>query len=57
MRTLLVSKKGNNLETELKNEQNDQVLIPQPAKPSWTSLSNHEKAEGDFLIERQDVIE
>lgn len=57
MRTLLVSKKGNNLETELKNEPNDQVLIPQPAKPSWTSLTKHEKAEEDFLTERQDVIE
>lgn len=57
MRTLLVSSKGNNLETESKNAPNDQVLIPQPAKPSWTSLSKHEKAERDFLIERQDVIE
>jgi hypothetical protein len=57
MRTLLVSSKGNNHETELKNEPNDEVLIPQPAKPSWHSLSKHEKAEGDFMIDRQDVIE
>lgn len=57
MRTLLVTKKVNNLDTEFKNEPNDEVLIPQPAKPSWTSLSKHEKAEEDFLIERQDVID
>jgi hypothetical protein len=57
MRTLLVSSKGNNHETELKNGPNDEVLIPQPAKPSWTSLLKHEKTEEDFMIERQDVIE
>lgn len=57
MRNLFISTKGNKLETELKNEPKDEVLIPQSAKPSWTSLTKYEKAEQDFMIERQDVIE
>ena len=69
MRTASLFKNGNNqavrlpknfefegvTEVEIKKEGESIILTPK--RKSWTSFSNIEKADSDFLLERADVIE
>ncbi|MCK5354787.1 MAG: AbrB/MazE/SpoVT family DNA-binding domain-containing protein [Methyloprofundus sp.] len=69
MRTASLFKNGNNqavrlpknfefegvTEVEIKKEGESIILTPK--RKSWTSFSNIEKADSDFLLERSDVIE
>lgn len=69
MRTVSVFKNGNNrairlprdLDFEGVNEleiiREGDTLILRPVKPSWSSFMQEEKADADFLKDREDVIE
>ncbi|MFT5700431.1 MAG: antitoxin VapB [Desulforhopalus sp.] len=41
---------------ELEIIKNGDVITLRPIRPDWLSLANAEKADSDFLIERNDVI-
>ena len=68
MRTVSVFKNGNNRAiriprdmdfegvSELEIIREGDSIILRPARPTWSSLSEHEKADPDFLAEREDVI-
>jgi len=69
MRTASLFKNGNNqavrlpknfefegvTEVEIKKEGESIILTPK--RKSWTSFTNIEKADSDFLLERLDVVE
>ncbi|MDE9535798.1 type II toxin-antitoxin system VapB family antitoxin [Xenorhabdus bovienii] len=69
MRTVSVFKNGNNRAIRLPKDfdfdgvneleiiRDGDSLILRPAKPNWISFKEEEKADNDFLIERNDVIE
>ncbi|MDE1473897.1 type II toxin-antitoxin system VapB family antitoxin [Xenorhabdus bovienii] len=69
MRTVSVFKNGNNRAIRLPKDfdfdgvneleiiRDGDSLILRPAKPNWISFKEEEKADDDFLIERNDVIE
>ncbi|MDD9341351.1 MAG: type II toxin-antitoxin system VapB family antitoxin [Providencia heimbachae] len=42
---------------ELEISREGDRIILRPVKPNWISLKNEEKADSDFLLERDDVIE
>lgn len=42
---------------ELEISREGERIILRPVKPNWISLKNEEKADNDFLLERNDVIE
>ncbi|ATZ93047.1 MULTISPECIES: type II toxin-antitoxin system VapB family antitoxin [Dickeya] len=68
MRTVSVFKNGNNrairlprdLDFEGVNEleivREGDTIILRPVKPTWSSFLQEEKADSDFLIEREDVV-
>ncbi|PHM69541.1 type II toxin-antitoxin system VapB family antitoxin [Xenorhabdus sp. KJ12.1] len=68
-RTVSVFKNGNNRAirlpkdfdfdgvNELEITRDGDSIILRPAKPNWISFQEKEKADDDFLIERNDVIE
>ncbi|CDH21582.1 putative counterpart of the neighbouring VapC-like protein [Xenorhabdus bovienii str. kraussei Quebec] len=69
IRTVSVFKNGNNRAIRLPKDfdfdgvneleiiRDGDSLILRPAKPNWISFKEEEKADDDFLIERNDVIE
>ncbi|MFJ5160164.1 type II toxin-antitoxin system VapB family antitoxin [Pantoea sp. NPDC088449] len=69
MRTVSVFKNGNNRAIRLPRDMDFEgvneleiiregdMLILRPVKPSWDSYLLEEKAEPDFLSEREDVIQ
>lgn len=69
MRTVSVFKNGNNravrlprdLDFEGVNEleiiREGNTIILRPVKPSWTSFLQEEKADADFLMERQGIVD
>lgn len=42
---------------ELEISREGDRIILRPVKPNWISLQNEEKADSDFLLERDDIIE
>lgn len=42
---------------ELEISREGDRIILRPVKPNWMSLKNEDKADHDFLLERDDVIE
>jgi len=42
---------------ELEISREGERIILRPVKPNWMSLKNEDKADHDFLLERDDVIE
>lgn len=68
MRTVAIFKNGKNqavrlprdMEYQEVNEleiiKNGDVITLRPIRPDWLSFENLEKADSDFLIEREDVI-
>ncbi|KAA1193625.1 SpoVT / AbrB like domain protein [Photorhabdus australis subsp. thailandensis] len=68
-RTVSVFKNGNNRAIRLPKDldfdgvneleiiRDGDSIILRPAKPNWISFKEEEKADNDFLIERNDVIE
>lgn len=42
---------------ELEISREGDRIILRPIKPNWISLKHEEKADSDFLLERNDVIE
>ncbi|XXN66478.1 type II toxin-antitoxin system VapB family antitoxin (plasmid) [Enterobacter ludwigii] len=69
MRTVSVFKNGNNRAIRLPRDldfdgvneleiiREGDTLILRPVKPSWSSFMQEEKADADFLEDRDDVIE
>ncbi|NWA63426.1 AbrB/MazE/SpoVT family DNA-binding domain-containing protein [Pantoea sp. B9002] len=69
MRTVSVFKNGNNRAIRLPRDldfdgvneleiiREGDTLILRPVKPSWSSFMQEEKADADFLKDREDVIE
>lgn len=69
MRTVSVFKNGNNRSIRLPRDldfdgvneleifREGDTLILRPVKPSWSSFMQEEKADADFLKDREDVIE
>lgn len=69
MRTVSVFKNGNNRAIRLPRDldfdgvneleiiREGDTLILRPVKPSWSSFMQEEKADTDFLEDRDDVIE
>lgn len=69
MRTVSVFKNGNNRAIRLPRDldfdgvneleiiREGDTLILRPVKPSWRSFMQEEKADADFLKDREDVIE
>lgn len=69
MRTVAIFRNGKNrairlpkdMEFEGVNEleicREGDVLTLRPVKASWSSLINEERADADFLCDRQDIIE
>lgn len=69
MRTVSVFKNGNNRAIRLPRDldfdgvneleiiREGDMLILRSVKPSWSSFMQEEKADADFLKDRQDVIE
>ncbi|KZY39320.1 MULTISPECIES: type II toxin-antitoxin system VapB family antitoxin [unclassified Oleiphilus] len=69
MRTVSIFKNGKNQAVRLPKDmeyegvsdleivKEGDTIILRPSKPSWLSLADTEKADDDFLIEREDVIE
>jgi len=43
--------------TEVQIEKKGESIIITPKRKSWLSLMNIEKADNDFLLEREDIIE
>ncbi len=68
MKTVSIFKNGNNQAVRLPKEmefdgvnelevhKDGDVITLRPVRPSWLSFSNKEKAEPDFMVEREDVI-
>lgn len=68
-RTVSIFKNGNNRAIRLPKEfdfegvnqleikREGDCVILRPIKRNWLSLKKEEKADGDFLLEREDVIE
>ncbi|OAH93628.1 AbrB family transcriptional regulator [Proteus mirabilis] len=68
-RTVAVFKNGSNRAIRLPkdfdfdgvNEQeisrDGDCIILRPVKPNWISLQNEKKADSDFLLERDDIID
>ena len=42
--------------SELEIIKEGDTLILRPTRPSWTSLTEHPKADDDFLTDRTDII-
>lgn len=42
---------------ELEISREGDNIILRPVKPNWLSLRNEEKADSDFLLERDDIVE
>ncbi len=69
MRTVSIFKNGNNRAIRLPRDldfdgvneleiiREGDTLILRPVKPSWSSFMQEEKADTDFLEDRDDVIE
>jgi antitoxin VapB len=69
MRTVSIFKNGNNQAVRLPKDMEYQrvsdleivkegdTIILRPSKPSWISLKDEEKADQDFLIDRENVID
>ena len=69
MRTVSIFKNGNNQAVRLPKDmefegvsdleiiKEGDTIILRPPKPSWLSLAEAEKANDDFLIERENVAE
>ncbi|MFV1872591.1 MAG: type II toxin-antitoxin system VapB family antitoxin [Oleiphilus sp.] len=69
MRTVSIFKNGNNQAVRLPKDmefegvsdleiiKEGDAIILRPPKPSWLSLAEAEKANDDFLIERENVVE
>lgn len=69
MRTVSIFKNGNNQAVRLPKDmefegvsdleiiKEGDTIILRPPKPSWLSLAEAEKANDDFLIERENVVE
>lgn len=69
MRTVSVFKNGNNRAIRLPRDMDfdgvneleiireGDTLILRPVKPSWESFSLEDKADADFLSDRDDIIE
>lgn len=69
MRTVSVFKNGNNRAIRLPRDldfdgvneleiiREGDTLILRPVKPSWNSFMQEEKADADFLNDREEVIE
>ncbi|MFC3149778.1 type II toxin-antitoxin system VapB family antitoxin [Litoribrevibacter euphylliae] len=69
MRTVSIFKNGKNQAVRLPKDMeyegvSDLEIIKEgdtitlrPSKPSWISLAETEKADEDFLVEREDIIE
>ena len=69
MRTVSIFKNGNNQAVRLPKDmefegvsdleiiKEGDTIILRPPKPSWLSLAEAEKADDDFLIERENVVE
>lgn len=68
MKTVSIFKNGSNQAIRLPKElafkgvkeleiiKDGDSIILRPLRPSWVSLSQHDKADADFLQERADVI-
>lgn len=68
MRTVSVFKNGNNRAVRLPRDldfdgvneleiiREGDTIILRPVKPSWSSLLQAEKADQDFMTDRQDVV-
>ena len=68
MRTVSVFKNGNNRAVRLPRDldfdgvneleivREGDTIILRPVKPSWSSLLQAEKADQDFMADRQDVV-
>lgn len=68
MRTVSVFKNGNNRAirlprdldfegvSELEIVREDDSIILRPVRPTWGSFLKEEKADTDFMVERQDVV-
>ena len=69
MRTVSIFKNGKNQAVRLPKDMEYQgvsdleiikegdTITLRPSKPSWISLTHTEKADEEFLVEREDVIE
>jgi len=69
MRTVSIFKNGNNQAVRLPKDmefegvsdleiiKEGDTIILRPPKPSWLSLAEAEKADDDFLIERENIVE
>ena len=42
--------------TELEISREGNTLVLKPARPDWLSLADEEKADPDFLIDRENVV-
>lgn len=68
MRTVSVFRNGNNRAIRLPRDldfdgvneleiiREGDTLILRPVKPSWSSFSQEEKADADFMAERENVV-
>ncbi|EIV7749921.1 AbrB/MazE/SpoVT family DNA-binding domain-containing protein [Escherichia coli] len=68
MRTVSIFKNGNNRAirlprdldfegvSELKIIREGDSIILRPVRPTWSSFAQMEKADEDFLVEREDVV-
>ena len=69
MRTVSIFKNGNNQAVRLPKDmefegvsdleiiKEGDTIILRPPKPSWLSFAEVEKADDDFLIERENIVE
>ncbi|CNI00599.1 SpoVT/AbrB-like protein [Yersinia frederiksenii] len=69
MRTVSIFKNGQNRAirlpkdmdfegvTELEILKDGDTLVLRPIRPTWVSFMDEDKADDDFLVERQDIIE
>ena len=42
--------------TELEISREGNTLVLKPARPDWLSMADEERADPDFLIDREDVV-
>ncbi|ECC3553943.1 AbrB/MazE/SpoVT family DNA-binding domain-containing protein [Salmonella enterica subsp. salamae] len=60
MRTVSIFKNGNNrairLPRDLEIVREGDSVIQRPVQPTWGSFAHLEKADPDFLTEREDVV-
>jgi antitoxin VapB len=69
MRTVSIFKSGKNQVVRLPKDmeyegvsdldiiKDGDTIILRPSKPSWISLAEIEKADEDFLVEREDIVQ